>query len=100
MENFYPYRRFISSSCFPVFAFWIELVVVIFDSSCSRLGQNYYEKHSFWQVVIRYAAAAGIIFLGFKLLGINSQAVITSGNICILGKMVLSLCNCQKYFLS
>lgn len=62
---------------------WLWLFLIVVVVAWARITMK---KHSFWQAVIGAAAAAGIIFLGFKLLGINSQAVITSGNICILGK--------------
>lgn len=62
---------------------WLWLYLIVGLVAWARIVMK---KHTFLQTAAGAVVAAGIIFLGFRLLGINSEAVINSGKICLLGK--------------
>lgn len=62
---------------------WLWLYLIVGSVAWSRIVMK---KHTLAQATAGAVAAAGIILLGFRWLGINSEGVINSGNICLLGK--------------
>lgn len=44
------------------------------------------KKHSFWQAATGACLAAGILLLGFKLFGINSEIAMDASRVCVLGR--------------
>ncbi len=62
---------------------WLWLYLIVALVAWARIIMK---KHSFSQVIAGAGLAAGIIVLGFNILGINSESVISSGKVCLLGK--------------
>lgn len=62
---------------------WLWLFLLVAAIAWARIVMK---KHSFWQAISGAGLAAGIIALGFYILGINSESAINSSRICILGK--------------
>ncbi|MBI5356069.1 hypothetical protein HZB78_00455 [Candidatus Collierbacteria bacterium] len=62
---------------------WLWLFLIVALVAWARITMK---KHTLLQAVAGAAVGAGIIFIGFRLLGINSEAAIYSSRICTLGK--------------
>lgn len=62
---------------------WLWLFLIVAAIAWARIVMK---KHTVWQTITGAGLAAGIIVLGFYVLGINSESAINSSRICILGK--------------
>lgn len=62
---------------------WMWLFLIVFAVAWARITMK---KHTLMQAVVGAILSVGIISSGFYILGINSEAVINSSRICILGK--------------
>jgi len=62
---------------------WLWLFLIVAAIAWARIVMR---KHTLGQVVIGAVLAAGLISVGFYILGIDSESVIYSNRICILGK--------------
>lgn len=63
---------------------WLWLYLIVGIIAWARVVM---QKHTLAQTVAGAIVSAGIIFMGFKILGINPEGVISSSNICQLGRL-------------
>lgn len=63
---------------------WLWLYLIVGIIAWARIVMK---KHTLAQTVAGAVVSAGIISLGFKVLGISPEGVISSANICLLGKL-------------
>lgn len=63
---------------------WLWLYLIVGIIAWARIVMK---KHTLAQAVAGTVVSAGIISLGFKVLGISPEGVISSANICLLGKL-------------
>lgn len=62
---------------------WLWLFLIVAAVAWARIT---IKKHTFWQTVAGAGLAAGMLVLGFKLFGINSETAMSSSRICVLGR--------------